>query len=157
VQQYTEKFYLKAYKNRKELIANNYEQCKVFTKWKANLLANWDKIKFVSVNHSEDLSEIKIGSKYKIFAEIEMGLLTKDDIEVQIYFGKLDNIDFADENLFETMQCVDYNNGNVVTKYDGSIKCDITGEFGYTLRILPKNPILINQFELDAIKWVEVK
>lgn len=154
VQEYTEKFYLKAYKNRKELTGNNCEKGKEFTQWKVNLLQNWDKLKFVSVNHTENLDEIKIGFKYKISAEIAMGALTKDDIEVQIYFGKLDNVNFANENSFETMQCIDCNKDNATSKYEGSITCSITGEFGFTLRILPKNSFLINQFELDVIKWV---
>ena len=143
-----------SHRNRKELTSENCQKGKDFTNWKANLLANWDKLKFISVNHSDNFDEIKIGSKYKINAEISMGALTKNDIEVQIYYGKLDNVNFANENSFETMECVDCNRANEISKYEGNITCEATGEFGYTLRILPKNSILINQFELGVIKWV---
>lgn len=154
VQEYTEKFYLQANKNRKELIENNWQKGKDFTIWKANLLGNWDKLKFISVTDSSNGDELKIGAKYKITAEVSVGSLTNDDIEVQIYYGKLDNVNFANENSYETMKCVDCDKSIGTFKYEGSISCNSTGEFGYTLRILPKNSLLINQFELGVIKWV---
>ncbi len=157
VQEYTEKFYLKAYTNRKEMIENNWQKVKEFTAWKANLLDNWNKIKFISVDKSETNQDIKVGSKYKISAEVSINNLTKDDIEVQIYYGKFDNVNVADENLFVNMKCVEEDLNSGIHKYEGSIVTQSTGEFGYTLRILPKHPLLINQFELGVIKWVENK
>jgi starch phosphorylase len=154
VQQYTEKFYLNAKKNRINLIKNSWAEAKEFTKWESNLLANWDKIKFVSVNHNGNGEEMKVGDKFNITTEISADGLTNSDFEVQIYFGKLDNVNEANENSFQTMTCVDCNESANNYKYTGSIVCNTTGEFGYTLRILPKHPLLINQFELGAIKWV---
>jgi starch phosphorylase len=154
VQEYTENFYIHAHKNRQELIENNWQKGKDFTKWKANLLANWDKIKFVSVSNNDSKNEFKIGSKYKINAEVNIGNLTNDDIEVQIYFGKLENAKGVSENSYVTMKCISSPNGSNTYKYEGSIKCNTTGEFGYTLRILPKHSLLHNQFELGAIRWV---
>ncbi len=154
VQEYTEKFYLNAYKNRKELIENDWERTKEFTEWKTNLIANWDKLKFVSVDHSGNGDELKVGSEYIVNAEVNIGNLTNNDIEVQIYFGNVDNVDEADENSYTTMKCLDCKNKAGTYKYEGSIKCKTTGEFGYTLRILPQHSLLINQFELGVIRWV---
>jgi len=155
VQEYTEKFYLNAYKNRKELIENEWIKTKEFTKWKSNLIANWDKLKFVSVSHSGNDEELKVGAQYKVNAEVNIGNLTNDDIEVQIYYGNVDNVDEANENSYTTMKCLDCKSQSGTYKYEGSIKCKTTGEFGYTLRILPKHSLLINQFELGAIRWVD--
>ena len=156
VQEYTEKFYLNAHRNRKELLENDWQKVKEFTQWKTNLIANWDKLKFVSVSHAGNGDELKVGSKYKVSAEVNIGNLTNDDIEVQIYYGKVDNVDEANENSYTTMTCVDCKNQSGTYKFEGSIKCNVTGEFGYTLRILPKHSLLINQFELGAIRWVSL-
>jgi glycogen phosphorylase len=52
------------------------------------------------------------------------------------------------------MKCTNEKNTEVqLFKYKGEISCDDTGHFGFTLRVLPKNPMLINQFELGLIKW----
>ena len=155
VQQYTEKFYLKAKKNRKNMIANNWQEAKSFTSWKANLLANWNKIKFNSVNFSGNNEELKIGSSYKVSAEISIQNLTNNDVEVHIYYGKLDDAYLANENSYEIMKCINCDDNSDTYKYEGSITADSTGEFGFTLRILPKHPLLINQFELGVIKWVK--
>ncbi|MCF6270563.1 MAG: alpha-glucan family phosphorylase [Melioribacteraceae bacterium] len=156
VQEYTEKFYLNAHKNRTELIENDWQKVKEFTQWKANLIENWDKMEFVSVSHSGNGEELKVGSKYKVTAEVKIGNLTSDDIEVQIYYGKLDNADEANENSYSKMKCIDCKSEESICKFEGSIKCGTTGEFGYTLRILPKHSLLINQFELGAIRWVSL-
>jgi starch phosphorylase len=37
--------------------------------------------------------------------------------------------------------------------YKGIINCDSTGNYGYTLRILPNHPLFINPFEFGLIKW----
>jgi len=153
VQEYTEKYYIKAHENRKELVENNWAEAKAFTKWKANLLKNWDSIQFISVNHEGNGDEIKIGSSFKISAEVNLGELTNNDVEVQIYYGKLESIDSANENEYEIMQCTNCNNNSGTFKFEGSITCNATGEFGYTLRILPKYKLLHNQFELGAIRW----
>ena len=86
---------------------------------------------------------------------MNIGNLTNDDIEVQIYYGNVDNVDEANENSYTTMKCLDCKSQSGTYKYEGSIKCKTTGEFGYTLRILPKHSLLINQFELGAIRWVK--
>ncbi len=158
VQEYTEKFYLKAKKNRKNMIENDWQKAKDFTEWKANLLENWSKIKFNSITNTSNGEELKIGSKYNISAEISSKNLTNNDVEVQIYYGKLDNVDVANQNSYETMTCINCDNDSGIYKYEGSITANSTGEFGFTLRILPKHPLLINQFELGVIKWVsEIK
>ncbi len=156
VQEYTEKFYLNAYKNRKELIENDWQKVKEFTQWKANLIKNWDKLEFVSVSHKGSGDELRVGSKYKVTAEVKIGNLTHSDVEVQIYYGKLDNVDEANENSYSKMKCVDCKTKKDICTFEGSIECNATGEFGYTVRILPKHSLLINQFELGAIRWVSL-
>ena len=37
--------------------------------------------------------------------------------------------------------------------YQGEIDCKNTGQFGYTVRVVPKHNVLINPFELGLIRW----
>ena len=151
VQEYHIKFYDKAYKNRKFLLKNELEKGKEFSAWKANLLQNWDKVKILKTEEKIKNGELTVGTKYKITAEVVLGNLTPDDVEVQIYFGKLDEQAIPHTNQFVVMKTGNEENGKYI--YNGEINCERTGQFGYTLRILPKNPLLINKFELGLIKW----
>ncbi|MBN1300331.1 MAG: alpha-glucan family phosphorylase [Melioribacteraceae bacterium] len=153
VQQYTDMFYLRAHNNRKKLMANNWSEAHKFLNWKQNVLNNWNQINFISVTSEQAKDQMKVGSKYLITSEIFLGKLTPEDVEVQIYYGKLDDQNKAYANSFVEMECKTKKSSVGKYKYNGIINCNITGQFGYTLRILPKHSLLINKFELGLIKW----
>ncbi|MCF8267771.1 MAG: alpha-glucan family phosphorylase [Ignavibacteriales bacterium] len=152
VKEYFEHFYLKAYDRRKFLMQNQWSKAKEFTDWKLNLVANWEKIyfqKIVTAGSSEDLT---VGSSFKLETEVNLGVLTPDDVDVQIYYGKMDDKNNPNANSFSSLKYSGNSNGNVFS-YKGNVVCTSTGNFGYTLRIIPKHPLLNNPFELRLIKW----
>ncbi|MBU1096052.1 MAG: alpha-glucan phosphorylase [Ignavibacteriae bacterium HGW-Ignavibacteriae-2] len=153
VRQYATKFYLPAHNNRRMLMANNWLEAKNFMTWKNNIVSNWNAIKFIKVESEHQNGEVKIGSSYKISADIDMPNLTPEDVEVQIYYGKVDDQNIAFANSFMEMTCLTKKSTSGKYKYEGVIDCSKTGQFGYTLRILPKHPLLTNKFELGLIKW----
>ena len=110
------------------------------------------KIKFISITDEKKNSDVIVGLKYPIVAEVDLGELTPDDVDLQIYYGKFD------ENLDSVKSWVPMTNQAKKPKtnpfvYRGDIECRETGQYGYTLRILPKHKLLINQFELGLIRW----
>ncbi|MCF8264363.1 MAG: alpha-glucan family phosphorylase, partial [Melioribacteraceae bacterium] len=147
VKQYVEKFYLASLAKRKELTAKDWSYGKEFSNWKDHLIHNWTNVKFVNVKSTDQNGVVPVGEKYFIEAEVATGDLTNDDIEVQIYYGKVDDKNKAHANSYVTMTCVEDTKGKN-KKYKGEIDCGATGQFGYTLRILPKHKLLVNQFEL---------
>lgn len=149
VEEYFDKFYMKSYETRKELMKDDWKKTKEFSAWKLGLSNNWSKIKFESISQENIKGELKVGESYLITAEINLAELTQKDVEVQIYYGKID--DNTQSNSFTKMKYVS-KKGNVF-KYKGEIPCDTTGQFGFTLRILPDHELLINPFELGLIKW----
>jgi starch phosphorylase len=85
VEQYVTKFYLKSFERRTLLMKDNWKLAKEFTVWKSNLISKWDKIKFDKIEHVKDDTALKVGGKFIVDAEIDLGELTPDDVEVQIY------------------------------------------------------------------------
>lgn len=153
VGQYTENYYIKALDRRKFILQNNWEEAKKFTKWKQKVTKNWKGVKFVSVSEENSKSEIKVDSTYKLVSEIDLGKLSPEDVEVQIYYGKMDDRFLTGSNKYVTMDFIKTNTELNTHTFEGEIKCNKTGEFGYTLRVLPKNSLLHNQFELNLIHW----
>ncbi len=152
VEQYSKKFYFASYEKRMALMRNDWEKGKEFSKWKSHLYENWHKVSFLSISEEEKNGDLKVGLKYPILAEIELGDLTPDDVDVQIYYGKVD------DGIQGTKSFVNMNHIAKKTKstkyiYRGEINCKDTGQFGFTLRLLPKHHMLINQFELGLIRW----
>ncbi|TSA30758.1 MAG: glycosyltransferase family 1 protein [Ignavibacteriales bacterium] len=154
VEEYAKKFYFESYEKRMNLMKNNWEKGKEFSHWKSILYENWNKVKFLSVTEEEKNGDLKFGLKYPILAEVELGELTPDDVEVQIYYGKVDEgVNGSKYSI--TMAHVGKKTKSAKYAYRGQIECNDTGQFGFTLRILPKHPQLINPFELGLIRWAE--
>ncbi len=152
VAQYVSKFYVNSYERRSALIKDDCKAGKELSAWKSNLIAKWDKIKFTKIEHDKETSEIKVGDKFIVNAEIDLGELSPNDVEVQIYFGKLVANGNTQNNSYTIMNHLSKSKTNIHS-YQGEVTCKDTGQFGYTFRILPKHKLLINPFEMGLIKW----
>lgn len=149
VEEYFHKFYIKSYETRKEIMKDDWKKTKEFSAWKLNLINNWNKINFINITKDEKNGEFMVGENYTITAELNLTDLTQKDIDVQIYYGKVDGGEQG--NNFTKMKYVSKKDN--IFKYKGEIPCDTTGQFGFTLRVLPNHELLINPFELGLIKW----
>lgn len=154
VSEYAHKFYFKANEKWKYLMADDMKNAKEITSWKKKLNDNWGNIHINSIKKEDNPSEIAVGHKYAVTTEVVLGELTPKDVEVQIYFGKVDDQNKPYANSAVSMNCVNEIEGTNAYLYKGEIPCSSTGNFGFTIRILPKHPLLINPFELGLIKWV---
>ncbi len=154
VSEYAHKFYFKANEKWKYLMADDMKNAKEFTIWKQKLNENWSRLRIFDIKQEGMTKEIEVGNKYSVSAKVDLGDLTPKDVEVQIYYGKVDDQNKPYANSYVNMVNKGASNGDNVYEYRGEIPCATTGNFGFTIRILPKHPILINPFELGLIKWV---
>lgn len=152
VAQYVSKFYVNSFERRNVLMKDDCKAGKDLSAWKSILNSKWDKIKFNKIEHEKDSNDIKVGGKFIVTAEVDLGELTPNDVEIQIYFGKLVANGNTQNNSYAIMNHISKSKTNMHT-YQGEVTCKDTGQFGYTLRILPKHKLLINPFELGLIKW----
>ncbi|HEX2960474.1 MAG TPA: alpha-glucan family phosphorylase [Ignavibacteriales bacterium] len=153
VEQYFVKFYNRAFENRKALMKNSCQQVKTLTEWKKKVRDNWNQVKFVSLVSEGTSTDVKVGTEFFVRAEINLGGLTPDDVEVQIYFGSVDRQNIAHANSFVTMQNEKGKARNNVYIYRGAIVSQQSGQFGFTARVLPKHPLLNSSFDMGLIAW----
>ncbi|GJQ63252.1 MAG: alpha-glucan phosphorylase [Melioribacteraceae bacterium] len=151
VQEYTDKFYIPSYSKRKYLSLDNYKDGKELALWKIKIFKNWSEIKFLDIASETKQSEVKVGAEFSIKAKLRLGGLSPEDVDVQIYYGKADDKNKAHSNEFITMEL----QGKTADIFDyiGVIDCEKTGNFGFTLRVLPKHEMMINPFEMGLIAW----
>lgn len=153
VGEYARKFYFPSIEKRMYLMKNNWEKGKEFSEWKNKLFNNWNKIKIVNIEEGDSKSNLKVGCKFPIIAKIDAGGLTPEDIEVQIYYGIIGNHLHENKNDVVVMNYNSRKSKDGLLYYQGEIVCSNTGQFGYTIRVVPKHEVLINKFELGLIKW----
>lgn len=153
VSQYTDEYYIKAFNRRKFILENDWDEAKKYSAWKSKITKNWKNIKFITITEDNNKSEIKVDTTYRIKTEIDLGKLLPEDVEVQIYYGKVDQRFEVGANDNVIMNHIETNTETGIHKFEGEIKCKDTGHFGYTLRVLPKHQLLHNPFELNLIHW----
>jgi starch phosphorylase len=132
---------------------NNCQQVKTLTEWKKKVRDNWNQVRFLSLTSEGSSTDVKVGTEFFVKAEINLGGLTPDDVEVQIYYGSVDRQNIAHANSFVTIQNEKGKTKNNVYTYRGAIICQQSGQFGFTARVLPRHPLLNSSFDMGLIAW----
>ncbi len=156
VEEYFEKYYKSSFERRQILVSSKFKRAKELSSWKERVLNGWKNVSIESVESQNNDSQIFVGEDYKIKAKVKLGDLKPKDVEVQIYYGPVDKQDNPKYNSTVIMKVdrKDKNNA-AVYNYSGEVKCLHSGEQGFTIRIVPKNDLLIHPFELGVIYWAK--
>jgi len=155
VQEYLNQYYMPAIEKRKLLLDKEKKAAKELVSWKERIISEWNKVKVLNVESNGFIKTVHVGENLNVNTEIELGSLTPDDVEVQIYYGPVEKVNEPHNYSTENMVAQKKNSKPGVYKYSGSIQCTKSGQAGYTIRILPKNKMLINPFELGVVYWAE--
>jgi starch phosphorylase len=153
VEEYFSKYYLPSYQKRTLLMEKKWEKAKEISLWENNLINNWSNINVVNVQADSQSKQYKVGENFPVKANIRLGNLTPNDVEVQIYFGPYEKQDDPQLNSNVVMNVENKKSNDGVYKFVGYVKCRESGQIGYTIRILPKNSLFIHPFELGLVYW----
>jgi starch phosphorylase len=155
VQEYFEKFYVQSYEKRRELQKDKWKKAIELADWKDKVIQKWSQIKINKVLNGKSNKSIYVGEEFPVEAEINLGELTSDDVEVQLYFGPVEKQDNPESNSTVVMSPSDSKMTNGVIIYKGDIVTGHSGQQGFTIRIVPKNPMLTNPFDVGVVYWAE--
>ncbi len=149
--EYHQHFYFPAMTKFELLFANEQQQAKQYTLWKQTVAKSWQKIRFVSIDEKKP-SEHQVGSAIEIKVKIALGSLTPNDVNVQIYHGHVDADNEIISAKIEPMAWAEKHRDNVHS-FVGSISCQSSGLYGYTVRVVPKNELFSTPHETGLILW----
>jgi starch phosphorylase len=116
--------------------------------WKQRVRAAWPGVR---VEHVEaDDGDLTPGGRLTVRASIALGDLTPDDVSVEVVFGRAGD---ADEIINPVCRPLALDSGPAdgVSRYVGHAELGEPGPFGYTVRVLPSNPLLPSAAELGLI------
>ena len=153
VQDYYEKYYSKAGERWTTINAGNLSAAKELWQWKVSLFAGWAQIRIedVAADRTERLNS---GGTMRLSARVHLAPIRPEDVDVQAYYGPLNDQGAIQEGASQTLSClfrVDGADGSY--RYSGEIPCESTGRFGYEIRVLPKNPNLLSPYIPSLITW----
>jgi starch phosphorylase len=140
VREYAERLYFPSATRHTLLTADDHRITRDVVSWSQRVHAHWGNVQVLSVE-SDAHDGTLVRSIINVTARIALGALKPDDVRVQIYHGSIGMQDKFSEYQVVDMTPEDPNQDGIY-QYTGSILCADSGEYGYTLRVLPHHPHL---------------
>lgn len=124
-----------------------------FNSWKKSLYLNWKDVKLTQVNNLDNIT-IDAGNNIEVKCEVELPNIDKDNIEVEVYYGKI-----LDNGIVENVSIIPMTldgQDEETKKYYYSAKIELStgGNYGYTFRVMPKHEMILEPTNLNLVKWI---
>ena len=149
VKEYATKCYMPS-SEAYHLLADNIENAKTALIWRDRVNSNWAKIRIVALKDNMQ-SVNSIGSECRMEVTVDLDGLSPEDVQVQALVGRVDsNRDLRD---IEVVNLDDSAKDGTVHVYKACFRCTVTGNRGYTVRIIPKSDFVHVPSEMKLVKW----
>ncbi len=153
LEDYTRKIYMPLCKLN-EKYYTNLEDVSNFETWKENQEKYFDKIEIEESDSNYNDITVDAGNNIKVSCEVKLPnkLIKKENIEAQVFYGKITENGVVDDIKIKTMDLDSDEDGKLT--YTANIELKTGGDYGYTFRVIPKNDMILEPMNLDLIKWV---
>jgi len=158
VRDYVTALYAPATKSSRALAdAGTYRPARDLAAWKRRVEAAWPA---VHIEHVEaDAREPQLGTPLTVRALVALGDLTPDDVCVEVVSGRTSEHDELVDPSFVPLSPDGAGAGGAAgepqpgaaVRYSGAIELAQPGPFGYTIRVLPRHPLLASRAELGLV------
>ncbi len=163
VREYGERFYLPAGDRVQAMAADGYRRARDLAAWKGRVRQAWPNVAVTAVEIVDGPSEtadpelsaqVLVGDTIRVRARVQLGSLTPDDVLVELYVGRVD----ARGELIEAGTSA----MAPVAQPDASLSfetraepCCRSGLHGYTVRVRPRHPDLVDLWEMGLVCWAD--
>jgi starch phosphorylase len=149
VRDYTRKLYAPAASNARRL-NSDYRGAAELAAWKKRVRAAWPAVRVEHVESSGVGDAPEVGDTLSVRAFVALGDLTPDDVEVQLVHGVINSADVLVDTTVTPLAVQEtYEGGRY--RFDGEVVLERSGPFGYTVRVVPHNDLLISPAELGVV------
>lgn len=151
VQEYTERCYAPAAERYAKLTSEDLKLAAGLAHYRRSLLNGWPQVRVENVE-VQGADPMHVGGKLEVKARVNLGNLSPDDVQVQLFHGAVDNLGEIPQPATAIMSHNGKHEGSTWL-FQGSIACRSSGQHGYAVRVLPKNADLANPFEPGVVCW----
>ncbi|GHU97348.1 alpha-glucan phosphorylase [Spirochaetia bacterium] len=148
---YSNKFYFPALKNYRRMVKDDYAEVKSLAAYFAKLKQSWEQVKIVR-QESNAKPVMQRGDSLTVSAYLELGGLSPDEIQVELYQGSVSSRSRDLQNA-QAVEMKSVGKEGDTYHYQVKIECTDTGWQGHTIRILPKHEALVHPYRTGFIKW----
>jgi starch phosphorylase len=151
VEQYAERCYIPSARRAAQLSADRLRGARELAGWRRRVLADWHQVRVENVDApTNDL--MRVGGSFPVKVRVRLGPFKPDEVEVQLCHGVLDALgDIAEPRTLPLTA-----NGSITPDgvlFTGELPCRASGQFGFSVRVLPKHANLPHLFEPGLVTW----
>jgi starch phosphorylase len=153
VKEYTERLYISAARSHEDFARDGCNAATDLSQWKARMRKDWPQVRIQEVQvGNADRQNISVGEQLQISARIHLGAVDPKHVRVEAYHGEADNggIRNPTATVLDQSSQID-GNGNYL--YHGSVPATESGAYGFSVRVVPTHPHLMQTHELRLITW----
>ncbi|MDE2833538.1 MAG: alpha-glucan family phosphorylase [Bacteroidota bacterium] len=152
ISQYVESAYLTAAERAVRLSDDNLVPARQLAAWQARVARAWPQVA-VDLDTGHLPEKQIVGEAFGVQARVHLGALTPDDVDVQLYLGRVTSKGAIVEPQLSVMTPV-----RAIDQYSylyeaSDVRCHTSGSLGYTVRVLPRHPDLVSSFSPGLVTW----
>ena len=159
VRSYVEELYVPLAQAAQVLAEPPFAEAQKLAQWKKKVQDSWPEVS-IELTEAALSDVIELGDTVHVVAEVKLGALSPEDVEVQMVSGRVDANDKITEGIVTPLSPTSYVSqaGSERTWiYQGSRVLEVSGAVGFGLRVLPTNPLMACDAELGLIANATVK
>src|SRR5882724_9384865 len=152
VKEYTERLYIPAARSHENFGQNGCEPATQLSQWKARMRKDWPQVRIHDVQvGNKDRQNILVGESLEVSARVYLGDVDPNHVRVEAYHGEADNGGI--KNPMVSVLNASGQNGDGSYLYQGSVPASESGAYGFSVRVVPIHPNLMQSHELRLIAW----
>jgi starch phosphorylase len=153
VKEYTERLYVPAARAHAEFARDSWRAATSLSQWKAQMRKDWPQVRIDDVQiGNKDRQRVPVGESLQVSAKVHLGGVDPKHVRVEAYHGEAENDTLRHPTVtpLGESQRLD-SEGNYV--YQGVIPASESGTYGFSIRVIPTYPHLLQAHELRLIAW----
>jgi starch phosphorylase len=132
--------------------AEHFAAAKTLAAWRSRVTEAWPAVRVAHVESVGVGDTPEVGEKIEVHALVELGSLSEQDVSVEAVYGPVDGSDeIKVVGRLPLVSVPDDASSGSAHPYRAELALERSGSFGYTVRVLPRHPLLANQAELGLI------
>ncbi|GAA2573194.1 glycosyltransferase family 1 protein [Actinomadura fulvescens] len=149
VRDYVHDLYAPAARSGRAMAAGDHAGARALAAWKQKVIKAWPG---VAVEHVETSGEESphVGANLPVRVVVDLGGLDQKDVAVEVAYGRVDDTDaLVDPAYLELTGGDPVENG--LLRYVGEVPLVRSGAFGYSVRVVPRHPMLSGRAEMGLV------
>lgn len=151
VREYVERMYVPASGFERRVSDDGYAGARALSVWKARVRTAWPGVAVVHVESGGVDAIPQVGDELHLRARVQLNGLKPEDVAVQVIYGRSRNGDELTHVRIRDLEVDEASAIGGAYEYIGNVGLSRAGSFGYNVRIVPRNDLLLSSAELGLV------